>query len=308
MEDYSVVRYFPESIKKLLIKIDESCLDSVYEIRVRTNSPLIIKGKGGERYVYKNGDTGLIREKAYVCSGSEVENIFNSVCDDSVHSYARELKEGFITVSGGHRVGICGTAVITEKGLKTVKNISSINFRIAHQIKGCSDKFFYEYIKKFPCGILVAGAPGSGKTTFIRDLCRNLSGEFRISIIDERSEIAAVYMGKPQNDLGDRCDVFNGYPKKEGIETALRVMSPRIIVCDEIGTKKDVNAIKNLSNAGVEIIATAHAGNKIELYKRRNIMKLVNSGIFRIIIFLDNGPKTGNVQEIIVYGEHDNAD
>ncbi|MBP1565012.1 MAG: Flp pilus assembly complex ATPase component TadA [Oscillospiraceae bacterium] len=299
MNSQSVIKFFPAVIREVFSLSDKSLWEDTAEIRLKINFPVILRGKNGEKYLYRNGKTGTDKEMAVICTANDMEYIFCSVCDDSVHSYARELKEGFITVSGGHRVGLCGTAVINEKGMKTIKNISSINFRIAHEIKGCSDLFFNLFSKEFPCGILIAGAPGSGKTTFLRDLCRNFSKEYRVSVIDERSEIAAVSMCVPQNDIGEKCDVFDGYPRKEGINTALRVMSPEIIVCDEIGSDDDIKAITNSANTGVSVIATVHAGNKEELYMRKNIMKLIGLDIFRLVVFLENGERTGMIREVV---------
>lgn len=299
MDYLSVIRYFPAVMREIFLKGGDPLWKGVSEIRFRADFPVILKEGGHEKYLYINGETGKEKERSVICTSQDMEYIFNSVCDDSVHSYARELKEGFITVNGGHRVGLCGTAVVNEKGMKTIKNISSMNFRIAHEVRGCSDYFFSTFLREFPCGILVAGAPGSGKTTFLRDLCRNFSYDRRVSVIDERSEIASVSMGKAQNDIGEKCDVFDGYPKKEGIITAIRVMSPEIIICDEIGTDDDIKAIINSSNTGVNVIASVHAGNKEELYMRKNIMKLIKKNIFRLIVFLENGERTGMIREVV---------
>ena len=142
------------------------------------------------------------------------------------------------------------------------------------------------------------GVPLSGKTTILRDICRILGKKHRISIIDERSEIAAAYHGVPQNDIGEFSDVFNGYDKKNGIETAIRVMSPELVVCDEIGGKSDCEAILASVNSGVRFLASVHGREIEEILKREHIKKLIDYGVFEYAVLLGSGISVGKVKEI----------
>lgn len=291
----SLLRYFSPRIRNAFENSGILCSQTICEIRLCTNSPVALRDAEGGKFLNFDGNISSDENSAVICMREDIEYSFNAVCDNSIHSYERELREGFITVTGGHRVGISGTAVISGLGVKTIKNINSMNFRIARQVRGCSDRIYSEIFSDGLHGVLIAGAPSSGKTTVLRDLCRNLAGNYRVSVIDERSEIAAVYLGEPQNDIGPMSDIFDGYPKKEGIETAIRVMSPDVVICDEIGTKEDIKALIGTVNTGVKIIASVHAGDPEELYSRKNIMKLIKTGAFRYIVFLDAKDRTGNV-------------
>ena len=277
-----MLRYFSPRIRTVLSGISD--IKKYNEIRLRTDAPVILRGVFRDELI-----------TSCLCSQDDIEYSFRAVCDDSVHSYARELREGFITIPGGHRVGLCGTAVNNQRGIKTIKNISGMNFRIARQVTGCSDDIYKQLCSDGPRSILVSGAPLSGKTTILRDLCRNLAHDYRVSVIDERSEIAAVYNGEPQNDVGAKSDIFDGYCKRSGIETAIRVMSPEVIVCDEIGSYDDVKALSASMNSGVKIVASVHAGSPQELLTRKRIMKLVKSGIFEYIVFLEHGCRTSSI-------------
>ena len=138
----------------------------------------------------------------------------------------------------------------------------------------------------------------------MRDICRQLGGIYKLSIIDERGEIAAVYVWEPQNDIGRFSDVFDGYPKPIGILTAIRVMSPQVIVCDEIGNEEECKELISSVNSGVNIIASAHAGSIDELYQRKHIMSLIESGVFTEIIVLDNGANIGRIKSRIKVVSH----
>lgn len=294
-----MLRYFSPQIRN---KIASACSDSkndVHEIRIKTDAPVAVRSFGQEYFISGNGRLTENEENSVICSTDDIEYSFRAICDDSVYSFSREIKEGFITIPGGHRVGICGTAVTDEGTVKTVKNISSLNFRIARQVIGCADTIMRQVFSDGPAGLLIAGPPSSGKTTILRDLCRSLSHHYRVSVIDERSEIAAVYCGEPQNDIGALSDIFDGYPKEDGIQTAVRVMAPDIIICDEIGSRGDIRALMNSLHTGVKIIAAVHAGSPEELSRRKNIRKLICAGGFDWVAFLESKSRTGKVRSIM---------
>ena len=177
----------------------------------------------------------------------------------SLYAYEEQLKEGFITIRGGHRVVIAGKVVMEQGRVKTIKNISSINIRISHQIIGCSD----EIMKYLSGNILIVSPPRMGKTTLLRDILRNLANMEKqsVAIVDERSEIAACYNGVPQNDIGERCDVLDCCPKDTGMLILLRTMSPTYIAVDELASSDDVESVLKITGAGAYIAATIHGGS-----------------------------------------------
>lgn len=293
-----ILRYFSPEIRKLLEMSIGGYADNIQEIRLRCGKPVAVSSYGKVRYISGG-------QPAYKVSRNDIEYTFQALCNYSVHSYQNEIAQSFITVKGGHRAGIAGSAVLNDNHITSVKYISSINFRIASQIKGCSDRIYSQIFSQRPEGLLVAGVPSSGKTTFLRDLCRNLSEKYCVSVIDERGEIGAVYHGEPQNDLGMMCDVFDGYPKAEGLQTALRVMSPDIAVCDEIGGESEVRQLLSCVNAGVKIIASAHAGSVDELYRRKNIKILLENGVFDYIVMLGKKENTGRAEKIVRVSDYD---
>ncbi|MBQ8727017.1 MAG: stage III sporulation protein AA [Oscillospiraceae bacterium] len=270
-----IIFYFGENVRKILYPY-EMC-ENITEIRLRT----------GRNIALRIGSENILIG-GYIVSKEDVEYSFKAICNYSVYSYSRELSEGFITLNGGHRVGICGTAVTENGKVNNLNYISGLNFRIANERKGVADKIMTDIFSKEKCGIIIAGAPLCGKTTVLRDLCRQLGNKYKVSLIDERGEIASVYKGVPQNEIGDFTDVFDGYPKSEGILIAIRTMSPDYIFVDEIGTDGDYNAIFHSVSCGAEIIATAHASSVTSLKQRENINKLLKTGVFRYIVFLES--------------------
>lgn len=292
----NLLKYFPDEINSALKK--GKILDDreIYEVRLRINRPVMLRGSEKNYFLGVSGEKITNADRALICTENDMEYAFMEVCDNSLYSYENELKEGFITLGGGHRVGICGTAVMSSKGIKSVREIGSMNFRIARQVKGCAEELCFRLFSDAPSGLLVAGAPSSGKTTMLRDLCRLLSEKYVVSVIDERYEIAAVSHGIPQNDVGPMCDIFSGYPKDKALETAVRTMSPDIMLCDEIGNSQDVSAIMTSVNCGVAVIASVHAGNCDELKRKKKIMKLLEQGVFDNIVFMK---EKGRVHTVI---------
>lgn len=290
MKKESIVQYFKGSVGSAVSKIPEFLFEDIQEIRLRVNKPISVICSFRPSYLTPNGSFICNTSNSVTVSEQELNQCFEAVCQYSVHSFKREICEGFVVLKGGHRVGLCGTIVIQNGIIENIKNISSLNFRISHQVKGCAEKLYNEAFSDGLKNILIAGAPMSGKTTMLRDLTRILGSSYKISVIDERGEIAAVWNGVPQNNVGINTDVFDGYPKVEGISAAIRVMSPQIIICDEIGGKKDMEAVKQASYSGVYVVATIHATDITELTKRTGM------DVFDKIVFLS---EKGNISCIM---------
>ncbi len=237
--------------------------------------------------------------KIYRCSEpfskEDIADCFAELCRYSVHSFTNEIAEGFITLDGGHRVGICGTAVTDGQKVTGQRDISSLNIRIAHEVKGCGTELYERAFSKGLRSLLVGGRPMSGKTTVLRDLARLLGREHRVTVIDSRNELSATVRGQPTLDIGENTDVLCGFAKSEGIMLALRSLSPDVIVCDEISD--DAGAVEQCLFCGVSVIAAAHAGSFAELSQREDTGKMLR--------FFDCAAVLGNKGRILEFKEGD---
>lgn len=268
MKKDELLQYFSGNIGTAVRKLSDSFFDEIQEIRLRVNRPAAVSVKNSIRYMTADGQLTYNPEFGVIADSRDLQKIFEAVCQYSVHSFQREITEGFVTVRGGHRVGICGTSVVRDNMVENIKNIRSMNFRVAREVKGCGEQLYNKIFGGGLCSVLIAGAPGSGKTTMLRDLARILGGRYKTAVIDERGELAAVMNGVPQNDVGINTDVFDGYSKSLGIMTALRVMSPQIIICDEIGSEDDFKALYQAANSGVYVAASIHSADMDELRRK----------------------------------------
>ena len=268
--------------RDVCFKIDENCIE---EIRIRVDRPVILK--------YPNKEEML----DHIVTQSEILNILQSLCNNSIYSYQNQICEGYITLQGGHRVGITGNVAMKEGNIINVNYVSSLNFRVAREIIGASNDILKEIlIDNEIKNTLIVSKPGCGKTTILRDLVRNISNMgFTVSLIDERGEIASMYKGIPQNDIGIRTDVMDNVTKSLGMKIAIRTMAPQVIVADEIGTSEDLEAINYGICSGVKGIFTAHGANITELRQNEVLNKLYEEKLFKRIIFLEKRGKIGKV-------------
>lgn len=289
---YKVIDMLPESTKEAL-KNKVSFAD-IQELRLRMGSPLFIICFG----------QGFFVDEKFIFEREDINKIFKRLCNFSLYSFEEELREGYITIEGGHRIGVCGKAV-TDKGvIKNIKDITSLNIRFSKEIKNCSNEIF-KYIKeKGLCNFLIASEPCGGKTTVLRDIIRKISkgelGEYiNISVIDEKGELCACVEGVSQNDVGNCCDIFDMYPKKEGIIRALKFFSPKLIVLDEITTVEESKEIIKGMNGGVPFIATVHGKNFEELSRRPQIKILLDNGLIDGIFFLKGRKMPGQIKSFL---------
>ncbi len=282
--------------ERLLASVPSGISKEATEIRIRAGRPIAVETPSG-RYVCGTRQAEI--EEIYTC--------VKSFCNYSVYSFQRELSEGWITLKGGHRAGFTGTAYIKDGRLETIKDISSLNVRISREHKGISDLLFsLTASEKKLRGLIIAGPPLSGKTTLLRDYCRNLGTSRKTALIDERGEIAASYMGVPQNDVGFNTDVLNCFSKNEGIEQAIRVLSPEFLVCDEVG--RDTEVLAKCSGNGVKPVMTVHCADIRSAVFNDTITSLINSGTVNYIAFLDNNRVLGNLKGLWYIKDGENID
>lgn len=276
-------RILPRSI---LLAIDQNMMESLQEIRVRVKRKTIIKFNNFEK------------EADFVPEEREMIELLQRLCDNSIYSFQNQISNGFITLVGGHRVGIAGSIAMKDGKVSNINYISALNFRIAREITGISNELMKHIFKDGRAkNTLIISKPGMGKTTLLRDLVRNISTNTlnTISLIDERGEIAAMYKGVPQNDVGIRCDVFDNVTKSIGIKMAIRAMAPDIIVSDEIGTKEDVEAIHYAVLSGVKGIFTMHGDSINDVKLNENMNKLYEEKLFERLVFLEKLGKIKNI-------------
>lgn len=262
---------------KLFESVSESDRASALEIRLRSGTPPSITDRLGKTLNFGNS----------AVTAEQIEDVFMHLCGHSVYSHTYELSRGFLTVKGGHRAGFGGRAVYDGDKLIGIREISSINVRIAREVVGCSKTLVDLAFDKGLCGLLVAGIPSSGKTTQLRDIARWISESGkRVTVCDERGEIAAVHNCVSPFRLGNCCDILTGFPKAEAIFRAVRCLNPCAVVCDELGGNDEVLALCEAVNTGVKIIASVHASGEEELMKRPQCLKLLETGAFSKIVFL----------------------
>ena len=304
----SVIENITSDLKLSLSMIPNNIKDNVEEIRLRINSPLCIYSKGKDYFVTKEGNLVNDPMDAIIVSLEQLNKTFQIVSNYSIYALTEELKNGFITIKGGHRVGIGGKVIYNNLGIESIKNISSLNFRIAREKRYISNKIMKYLIKDGEfLSTLIISPPQCGKTTLLRDIIRNLSDGmkgknikgYKIGLVDERSEIAGVFNGIPQNDVGIRTDILDACRKSLGIIILIRSMSPEIIAVDEIGSLDDVHAIEDALRAGIKLISTVHGYSIEDIKNRKGLKELFSEKVFKRYIILDNSLGVGTIKEII---------
>lgn len=305
----NIIRYTSKEVREILLKVNLERMEYLEEIRLRANKPLIVQNYYEDWFVNNEGNLVKNQGNAFIVKQEEVLRTLEIMSRNSIYAFQDDIKSGFLTLPGGHRVGIAGKTVTEGKKVVNIKDISSLNIRISKEIQGCSLKIlkYITHNKNEVYNTLLVSPPQCGKTTMLRDLARVLSNGvkeigfkgIKVGLVDERSEIAACHKGMPQFDVGMRTDVLDGCPKSIGMIMMIRSMSPQVIVTDEIGDQGDKDSIITILNAGIKIITTAHGFNISELKSRREVLNLIEEKVFERYIVLSgvNGP--GTVEEII---------
>lgn len=280
-----VMEILPSNLKEELHKIDT---EKITELRLRVGEKCIVR-------------LGIVEEILDVIVTKKIiMDILKNVTTSSIYAIQNELNNGFLTIKGGHRIGITGEVIYLDGKIKNIKNIYSMNIRVSREIKGVSEVVL-KYIlrdKNFE-NTLIMSPPGCGKTTMLRDIIRVLSNSgYNIGLIDERGEIASIYNGEKTLDVGNRTDILSYCSKEQGITMLTRSMAPDIIATDEIGTKEEINAIYKASKTGVKMLFTIHGKSKEDLIQNEEYCTLLKYGNFKNLIILDNKKGPGNIKEI----------
>ncbi|HHX17848.1 MAG TPA: stage III sporulation protein AA [Clostridium sp.] len=304
-----ILKFLCCELKEVLIKVNPFELVNLEEIRIRAGKPVMLQNRRGSFFLNCEGKLTNNKFNLFYMDQEQILKTLTLISENSIYAFLDEIKNGFLTLKGGHRVGIAGRVVLEENGIKNIKDISSLNIRISREVTDCSLKIMKYIINdnNEVYNTLLISPPQCGKTTMLRDITRNISDGIekigfkgvKVGLIDERSEIAACYKGVPQKRVGVQTDVLDGCPKQLGMTIMLRSMSPDVIVTDEIGGSGDKHSIMQVLNAGIKIISTAHGYNISQLKTRKEVLSLIEEKVFERFIVLSAAEGPGTVEEII---------
>ena len=298
-----ILKILAKSIRRI-IEEEVPDTDSLQEIRMRTGQPL--------RITKENRDIPVPEGKAHIVTKEEMRETLDYISRYSLYAYENELRQGFLTVEGGHRVGVAGKVIMEKERVKNIQYISSVNIRVSHEVIGCADALLPYITKNKPvCHTLIISPPGCGKTTLIRDLIRQISDGNQyvkgcsVGVVDERSELGGCHMGIAQNRLGMRTDILDCCPKADGMIMLIRSMTPQVIAVDEIGTREDIHAVEYAMQCGCKLIASVHGLDMDEASKKPVLGELIRKRMFERYVVLGNGEHPGEIREI--YDERGSA-
>lgn len=283
---------FPDFLRGMWDKVFEQ-MERLQEIRLRNGRPILLYDGRKEYYLKADGQITAVPAEGFCMGERELQAVLSHICQYSLYAFEDEIKQGYLTVPGGHRIGLAGQVVLEGEHIRTMKHISYMNIRISREIRGAADSLLpFLYERGNFCNVMLIAPPGCGKTTVLRDLIRQVSdgnryGEGRtVGVVDERSELAGSYLGKAQNDLGMRTDVLDACPKSLGMLLLIRSMSPRVIAIDELGDKEDIQAMQQAALSGIGLMVTVHGEDTEDIKRRLFMQDILKNRLFQRFVVL----------------------
>lgn len=304
-------RWFGQEIASIFLQVDDAVIKDLEEIRLRIAKPILLVGHQQEHFIDAQGRS-VPAEEGYLVKREDLLQALERMTQSSLYAAEEEMKQGFITLPGGHRVGLTGEAVMKDGHIQTLKHISALNIRLARALEGKAQRILPKLITKDGSiyHTLILSPPRAGKTTLLRELIRqlsngnpglNLRGQ-TVGVVDERRELAGMWQGIPAYNLGYRTDILDGCPKRLGISMLIRSMAPQVVAVDELGHPEDVEAVLDALRTGVKVLSTAHAANLQEALTRPTLKALLDYGFFQRVVILSRRQGPGTVEEIISIG------
>ena len=306
----SILQIFPDVNRNFFGFIAER-EHKINEIRLRSERPILVLEGQKEWYLNRDGCYTDKLAEATLIGREELDCVIQHICKYSRYAFEDEIRQGFLTVAGGHRIGLVGQVVLeNNKSIRTIKHICGLNIRVAHQIKGVGQSIL-PYLYENGClkSTLIVSPPGCGKTTLLRDLIRSISngneyaGGMTVGLVDERSEIAGSYMGQPQNDVGIRTDVLDACPKVNGMMLLLRAMSPKVIAIDELGNTEEMELVRQVSYCGVKMLATMHGSDLEDVWRREGMKQILKDKGFELMLILAKKQEQYIIRDIYQWTE-----
>jgi stage III sporulation protein AA len=305
--EQSIYPVLPNNLVGMISTVSGAQLADLTEIRLRINQPLLLVLGNRDMMINPLGKVVEGYNESYLCNQDDIHKTLQLISKNSLYAFEHEIKMGFLTIDGGHRIGLAGQAIMDNKNIKSLKNITCLNIRIAREVKGCADLIMPYIITKegYVLNTLIISPPRCGKTTILRDLIRQISmgssiyKGLQVGVVDERSEIAACKNGISTVDLGARTDVLDSCPKAIGMLMLIRSMSPAVVATDELGRAEDIHAVREALNAGVSVLTTVHGKDVNELLYRPHVKELLQNKYFHRYILLNDKPNVGTIKKII---------
>lgn len=307
LSDRGLIKWFNDRLRGILEQA-ELPFSNLEEIRLRANQPLLVSFTNRDVFLNAQGE-GVEPNRAYRVMPEDLSETLERLTQSSIYAAQDEIRQGFLTIPGGHRVGITGEVVIQQGKVQTLKHITGLNFRIAKEAKGLGLDLLPFILTKEGrvCHTLILSVPRAGKTTLLRSLIRlfsdgvpelNLNGQ-NVGVVDERGELAGMWQGVPAFNLGVRTDILDGCPKAVGMGMLIRAMAPQVIAVDELGQEEDVQALTEALRSGVSLLCTAHASSVAEARARPSLQRLLAVGVFERIVVLSRRAGPGTVESVV---------
>lgn len=296
--EQQILKILPRTLQAI-VHAEQLDFRFLQEIRLRTGQPITVLYKGEEVLLPRR------MERKHKVLQDEIRETVEYICNYSLYAYENELRQGFVTVEGGHRIGLAGQVILENGRVKNMKYISSINIRVSHEVINCADPIFpYITRQRELYHTLIISPPRCGKTTLLRDLIRQVSDGNRwvkgctVGVVDERSELGGCYLGQAQNNLGMRTDILDCCPKAEGMIMLIRSMAPQVIAVDEIGDFEDIHSIEYAMHCGCRMVATVHGASIAEIQKKPFFEQMIKQKRFERYVVLGNTHHIGEIEGI----------